>query len=264
MDTQEVSAFDTKTRTWESLEPLERDFQMPNVAGVGNTLYVLGGLANKDAWAYDVAQREWSPRKPLPVTEGRGQAAVGVWGKKILIAGGILPGQSANNLNTGRRVSDVLAYDTVTDSWEKLPELSAPVGYCMGAVLGDTFWVMGGSTDFARTDEVKALDLKTRTWMNKPPLPLTLSSAGVGVIGRYVYLAGGVATMTGTIGPATWGLDPSTDSWLEVANMPTPRFAMGAAVIGDRLYVPTGIANGDTPAVPFKGVGTLEVYIPSF
>ena len=35
-------------------------------------------------------------------------------------------------------------------------------GYAMGAVLGEEFWVMGGSTDFVRTDQVLVYDLDHR------------------------------------------------------------------------------------------------------
>jgi hypothetical protein len=255
-----VTAFDTKQGTWAQLQPLPGSFQLPNVAAVGTTLYVLGGLEQKTTLAYDAAQDQWLPRSPVPVMRGRGQAAMGVWGSKILMAGGVIPGQSANSLNTGVRQREVLAYDTATDSWEALPDLSLIRGYAMGAVIGDRFWVMGGSTDFARTDDVAMLDLKARQWIDQPRLPITLSSAGVAVLDNRIYLVGGVATGTGTIGPATLVLDPDWGVYDQAAIMITPRWGMGAATVGGRIYVPGGIAAD--AMVMFKAVPTMEVFTP--
>jgi N-acetylneuraminic acid mutarotase len=256
-----VTAFDTRTSTWATIDPLPRAMSGANMAGVGGTLYVLGGLGVVDCYAYDVAQRRWSPLPPLPVSRGHGMAAMGVQGTRILMAGGAQPGQSGNNLNTGVRVADALAFDTTTAKWDRLPDLDVARGYAMGAVVGTTFWVIGGSSDFARTDEVLALDLTTRTWSNGPPPPLTLSSAGAAVLGGRIYVMGGVATSSGTIGPLTLVLDPAGPSWDMVAPLNTPRFATGAATIDGRIYFPGGVALIAAPAT-FSPVGTLEVFVP--
>jgi N-acetylneuraminic acid mutarotase len=260
-ESRDVAAFDTRTKKWETLEPLPSSFQMPNVAAVGNRLFVLGAVDVVTTLEYDAAKNSWVPRAPVPVARGRGQSAIGVWGTKILLAGGVIPGKSANLLNTGMRVPEVLAYDTSNDSWEKLPDLELTRGYAMGAVVGDQFWVMGGSTDFARTDDVTTLDLKSRTWMVRPPIPLTLSSAGVAVHGGHIYLIGGVATGTGMIGPTTLVLDPSSGMFKEAARMITPRFAMGAAAVGPRIYVPAGIAAAGDGTM-FQAVSKLEAFVP--
>jgi N-acetylneuraminic acid mutarotase len=257
-----VTAFDTKTQTWALLSPLPGSFQMPNVAAAGGKLYLLGALDVNTTLEYDPAADKWTPRAPVPVERGRGQSAVGVWGNKIIIAGGVIPGRSANGLPTGKRQHEVLAYDTTTDKWETFPDLALTRGYCMGAVIGDRFWVMGGSSDFARTDDVTVLDLKARAWMDQPMLPISLSSAAVTVLNGWVYLLGGVATSTGTIGPATLILDPGAGAFLNAEVMITPRFGMGAAAIDGRIYVPAGIAADPDPKVMFKAVPTLEVFIP--
>jgi N-acetylneuraminic acid mutarotase len=255
-----ASVYDPATDKWEKLPDLPRPFWMPNVAGVGDRLFVLGAQAVTDVVEYDFARRVWVARKAMPVMVGRGAAAVGVSGTKILVAGGVMPGQSANMLNTGVRVPDFLAYDTATDTWETLPELALPVGYAVGAVLGREFWVIGGSTDFVRTDQVNAFHLDTRKWSDKPPLPITLSSAAVGVVKGRLFVVGGIASSTGMITPDTLEASPTTGMWRQAGPMKTPRFATGAAVIGDRLYVPAGAANVGGSAI--AAVNALEVLIP--
>jgi len=257
---REVTAYDTTAGTWQVLAPLPSSFQMPNVAAVNGRLFVLGGLNQRAALEYDAASDKWLPLPDVPVTTGRGQSAVGVWGSKILMAGGVIPGQSANGLNTGVRQHNVFSFDTATSEWATLPDLALTRGYCMGAVIDDRFWVMGGSSDFVRTDDVTVLDLKTNTWMDQPALPITLSSAAVSILGGKVYLIGGVATGTGTIGPATLVLDPKAVRFEEASVMLTPRFGMGAATVGGRIYVPAGIAASAVDM--FRPVPTLEVFIP--
>jgi N-acetylneuraminic acid mutarotase len=259
-----VTAFDTTASTWATVEPLPRPIMGPNVAGVNGKLYVLGGFGETGAYAYDVARRTWTALANVPVTLGHGVAAIGISGTRILLGGGAQPGQSANNLNTGVRVRDVLAYDTASDQWERLPDLALARGYAMGAVVGSTFWVIGGSSDFARTDEVVGLDLTTNQWIDGPPPPLTLSSAGAATLNGRVYVVGGVATGSGAIAPLTLVFDPAQprdQAWSMVASLNTPRFATGAAAIAGRIYFPGGIALVRSPDL-FDSVPTLEVFIP--
>jgi N-acetylneuraminic acid mutarotase len=260
-----VAAYDTKGGTWSTLDPMPVPLPGPNVAGVGGKLYVLGAIGVRDTFVYDLAAHRWSSLSPVPVTRGHGVAAVGVWGTKILLAGGAQPGQSQNNLNTGVRVKDVLAYDTATDQWDRLPDLAPARGYAGGAVLGNTFWVIGGSSPIVRIDNVISLDLAGGDWVEAPTPPFTVSSAGTAVLGGRIYVMGGVVTGMGSIGPITLAFDPraseAADIWRMVSGLHTPRFATGAATIDGRIYFPGGIALLKAPAT-FSPVPTLEVFIP--
>jgi N-acetylneuraminic acid mutarotase len=256
-----VTAFDTRTKTWSTIAPMPAPVAGPNVMGLGDKLYVLGGLDVTKAFAYDTKTKTWSTLAPQPGARGHGVAAMGVYGTNILLGGGAIPGKSANDLNTGMRVRDFLAYDTATDKWQQLPDLALARGYCMGAVVGKQFWIIGGSSDFARTDEVVAFDLVAGTWIDGPPPPVTLSSAASAVLGTRIYVVGGIATTSGMIGPQTLVFDTVARRWDTVQPMITPRFATGAAVIDGRIYVPGGVALITAPA-DYEPVATLEVFTP--
>jgi hypothetical protein len=258
-----VHAFDTATSTWEALPPLPVPTPMANAAAVGDRLFVLGGQETTATFEYDFDGKAWLARAPVPVARGRGAAAVAVHGNKVLLAGGLLRGLSMNMLATGERVRDLLAYDTAADTWETLPEAPIALGYAMGAVVGDQFFVMGGSYA-ARTAEVLVFDARARTWGTGVPLPLTLSSAAAGVIGGKVVVTGGIASTTGMINPNTWAFDPAnpTAGWTELTPITTPRFAMGGAVVGNRFYVPTGMGVGPLGPMDFRPLPALEVFIP--
>lgn len=257
-----VHAYDPGTNSWDVFPPLPKAAVMPNVAGVGDQLYVLGALGFNNTWVFDFDRRVWLARQPLPVPQ-LGSAVVGVRGSTVFLAGGAVRGRSANNLNTGVRQSSLLAYHTATDTWERLPDMPTGVAYASGAVIGDTLWVLGGSTNKARTDQVLAYDMTARRWSTKAPLPVSLSSAPAAAIGNRIYVTGGIATDTGSISAETRMLDPATGVWTLLASLPTPRFATHGAVINGRFYVPAGMkmSSSDPDATPVVS-STLEVFVP--
>jgi N-acetylneuraminic acid mutarotase len=255
-----VHAYDVAGDSWERLADLPMPVPMPNVAAVGERLFVLGGMAVNEAFEYDFEQDAWLEIAPLPVNTAPGGAAVGVQGDTVFLAGGAIPGLSANLLNTGVRVNGFYAYDTVADTWERLVRLPIAVGYSMGAVIDGEFWVIGGSDNTERTARVNAYDIEAGTWSDKPLLPISLSSAAAGVLQGRLYVTGGIASSSGVISSVSYVFDVTNDSWRPVRAIPTPRFGMGAAVLDDELYVGLGI-KGESPS-EFVAVGDLEVFNP--
>jgi serine/threonine-protein kinase PknK len=258
-----VHAFDPAAGTWEELPPLPAAVPMVNAAGVGDRLFVLGGAQSTMTLEYDFSARAWQPRAPVPLPRGRGNSTIGVHGTSVLLAGGVLSGLSPNMLATGERTQDLLAYDSKRDTWDTLPPAPVALGYAMGAVVDDQFFVMGGSY-VARTDEVLIYDLKARTWAPGKPLPTTLSSAAAGVIGGKIVIAGGIASTTGMISPNTLLLDPTRPDagWTTITPITTPRFAVGGAVVGNKMYVPTGVGVGPNGQLDFRALPNLEVFFP--
>ena len=256
-----VSAFDVKQGQWVAVASLPTVYKMPNVAAVGDRLFVVGARENSQTLEYDFAGDTWQPRALMPPARGHGAAAVGVSGTQVLVAGGVIDGMSDNNIPSGRRQVGAYAYDTVRDQWETLPPLPEAVGYNMGGVIGKKFYVMGGSTNQTRTPDTFVFDLDSRVWTRIDPLPRDLSSAGAVVLRGRIVLVAGLATSVGMISPDTQVLDPATDTWSTVAPIPTPRFGLGAAVLDDRLYVAGGVvqAPGD---MTFPPTPVLEVFIP--
>jgi N-acetylneuraminic acid mutarotase len=252
-------AFDTTTGTWQTLPSLPTQFEMATIAAVGDRLFILGALSTTTTLEFD-GQGHWLPRAVMPLAGGRGAAAVGVWGTKIVLAGGVIPGLSNNGLRTGVRQVDVVAYDTATDSWQMLAPMPVAVGYAMGAVLGDRFWVMGGSTNDERTNAVHVLDLAANQWHDVPPTDRTLSNAAVGVVAGRMYVMGGIASVTGMVSPETLIFDDGTSALIALAPMLTPRFAAAAASLGGRIY----IAGGEivVSATDIHPVTTFEVFTP--
>jgi N-acetylneuraminic acid mutarotase len=254
-----VQAFDAKAATWQTLPSLPTQFTMPSVATVGDRLFLLGALRTTTTLEFD-GQGQWLARAPMPLAGGRGAAAVGVWNGKVVIAGGILPGQSNNGLNTGIRQPDAVAYDTASDTWQMLAPLPVAVAYSMAAVVGDKFWVIGGSTNDERTDAVHVLDLPSNTWSDAPVIDRSLSSAAAASIGVRIYMMGGIATSVGMVSPETFLFDRTTSALTPLAPMITPRFAGAAAMLAGRLYVVGGLVQAS--ASDTHAVTAFEAFTP--
>jgi N-acetylneuraminic acid mutarotase len=254
-----VQAYDPATNTWETLAPLPTPVIMPNVASAGDQLYVLGAMDVLATFTYDFAARAWVGKKPLPVARGPGGAVVGVWHTTVLLAGGAVHGQSANDLNTGMRQSGLLAYETTRDEWTSLPDLPVAVGYALGAVTNDQLWVMGGSTDFTRTDDVLVYDIPTQKWFAPGvKLPAKISSGAAAVIRGRIFMPSGLEGVSAQLKEETLVFDPPA-AFASVAAIPTPRFGNAAAVVDGKLYVASGLkASGDS----YDVAPELEVFTP--
>lgn len=97
-----LQLYDIASDTWTTASPAPYKVNHPNVAAVGQTLYLLGGLvegslspgismnwvASKACHAYDVSTDVWSELPPMPNGTERGSAIVGVHGEMIYLAGG--------------------------------------------------------------------------------------------------------------------------------------------------------------------------------
>lgn len=257
---QAVSVYDVASDTWSETAPLPTRYRMPNAIAVGDRLFVLSGFQNPACVEYDFAANAWMARAPLPLANGRAGAALGVYKDKVILAGGVTPGMSDNGLNTGRRQAEVMQYDPAMDTWQRIGETPVEIGYAISGVIGNEFWLVGGSTNVSRIPDSLVLNLDTNTWSSGPPVPKSISSAAGGVLGGYIYVTGGIATSQGTISTDTMVLDPRAKVWSSAAPLPTGRFGMSAAVLGNKLYVPTGITQQGANAMAFAPVGAMEVF----
>ena len=258
-------AFDTATGTWETLPPLPSPMPMANAVGVGDRLFVLGGMETPRSIEYDFDAKAWIPRAPMPVERGRGTASIGVHGTTVLLAGGVLRGLSINNLATGERMRDLLPTTRLATCGRPGRSCRSPSATPHGrGGRRPVLRAWAAATPPERTRSL-VFDVKARAWTTSTPLPLTLSSAAAGVIGGKIVVAGGIASTTGMINPETFLFDPAKPAagWTTLTPITTPRFAMGGAVVDNRLYVPTGMTyRPGTNNIQVQAVTTFEAFVP--
>lgn len=247
----DVEVYDPRRDIWRMAAPLPVAMNHPNAVAVGGRLYVVGGLSGGESWqalrdsfVYDPATDRWAALPPMPAGTERGGAAVGARGSTIYLAGGMrtltpTPGGLQDT------VDQVHAYDVRTGRWHTLPRLPQARDHVGGAVIGDTFYVLGGRDrgQVNVRDTVYALDLRTRRWTERAPMPTARGGLATAVVGTRIYTFGGegnVVDGVNTVFDQTEAYDTRRDRWRRLAPMPVPRHGTAAATVGDTIYIPGG------------------------
>ncbi|KAF1974426.1 galactose oxidase, partial [Bimuria novae-zelandiae CBS 107.79] len=215
LTTNLIEPYGILSNTWRTAAPLPIAVNHPNAAATNGHIYLLGGLVNAqeppiseadwiatgNSYDYDPTADSWTSLPSLPSMPNgteRGSAVVGVRGEMIYVAGGM----TVLNFNGQDAVTSVIAFNTTSVKWQRVPLVAAnlPEGrqHAAGGVVGDTLYVVSGRW-FQRTnvrDEVFELDLRNQTAGWKTSLgrmPTARDGIAGGVVGsRFSLLAASV------------------------------------------------------------------------
>lgn len=271
-----VDVFNIHDNTWSAAAPVPKPVNHANVATVDGRIYVLGSLyftnaqwdAIPDTWMYDPHNDTWTDLTTfgggLPNGTIRGASAVGVWGSKVYLAGGmtyLVP----TDTGTQDAVAMVTSYDTATNTWDttSLPPLPEQRQHVGGTVVNGTFYVLGGRTEGREKvrDTVFALDLTEAgaSWFTLSTMPTARGGLGCAALDNKIYCVGGENPNLGGFGvyKETEVYDTVTDQWEKGEDMDVPRHGLGVVGVEGRIYAPGGgTITGASP------VGVFDVYIP--
>jgi hypothetical protein len=242
---------------WSQLPDAPVPFTHVQLAAVGTTLYLLGGLAGQtytargDSFALDTQDpnAQWRQIAAMPAGQERGSAAVVVAGSRIYLLGGA---------GTNAALKSNLVYDTIADSWSQLmPDLPAPRSHPAGMRRADgTLVVAGGLATLdssSQAGDTWQLAPLGSMWMTGMMMPEPRGGCAYGELQGQLICAGGEA------GPSAYksveSYDPLADMWTELEPMPDSRAGTQGAVVGDRLFVPGGARE-----LVFEPLATLFVY----
>jgi hypothetical protein len=256
-----VDVFDTTISRWAALPDAPVRWTSPNLAAVGGTLYLLGGLdggvARGEAYALGPLDDDWRPIDAMDPGDARGASGVVTAPGRIYLLGGAS--------STGALAS-CLELDITTGAWSHLPDLPAPRAYPAAMRRADgTLIVAGGLESLdasAPRAEVWALPppgAAERTWQLRgamqpaPRVPRGQCAYGV-VLGHLVCAGGEGSPDAATL---VESYEPYTDEWTVGEPMPVARAGTQGAAIGGRLYVP-----GGAELVSRAPADTLYIYAP--
>lgn len=265
--------YSIKANTWSTKAPFPLPLNHLNAAVVDGKIYVLGGLAEEksqgrawravhNSWVYTPSTDTWASLPDVPAGQLRGSAAVGVYDKKIYLAGGLSELELYGTF-TQRSVSVVSIFDTVTQKWLGVPEAAKdlPEGrdHAGTAVVGDKMYVLGGRDNGQENpkDTVFVLDLcdveagwKTR----EGKMPTPRGGLASGVVGKKVYTFGGEGNKAVESGvfDQVEAYDTVKDSWESVGTMKIPRHGTYAVGVRGKVYIPGGgIVQSGGPVADF-------------
>jgi N-acetylneuraminic acid mutarotase len=269
LDDASVEVYNTGTNTWSSVIPLPVQVHHANVAAVDGKIYVLGALTGinprqtvKEIYRYDPSKPDrWESLGEMPSGTERGASAVAVHGSVVYVAGGLRP---IGNATAGNSAVDLVSsYNTESGNWTPLPRLPEARDHVGGALIGDTFYVVGGrvGNQTSVRGTVFMLEKEATSWeTSKSRMPTPRGGISASAVGTKIYTFGGEGNMASTKGVFSEceSYDVVEDEWRKEMAMKVPRHGMGAVALDGAIYVPGGgLTNGFREAV-----STLEIFNP--
>jgi len=260
--TTRVDAFDVADEVWRPLPDAPVAWTDIDLAVIGATLYIAGGLdsgvARGDAYLLDPIDEQWKPFAGLDPADARGAAGVATAPGRIFLIGGV---------SSTAALATCLEYDVVADRWTHLPDLPAPRAHPAVMRRSDgALIVAGGFASFDTSEPRSNVWLlpppgaEDRSWQQRAPMrppgdPDIRSGCAYGVVLGELVCAGGQAG--GAARNAVDSYDPYLDRWTVREPMPVERTGTQGAAFGARLFVPGGAG----PAA-LEPTDTLYIYSP--
>ncbi|KAF1927331.1 galactose oxidase [Didymella exigua CBS 183.55] len=228
------------------------------------TIAVLGGIiptndtsitktslrAVPDAFVYSSCTGTWEKISGFPAGEERGSAAVGIYGWKIILAGGMtdleLSGNRSQNIVAVVSMFDMTSrrWKDVSDISKYLPEARDRAG---AAVVEDKMYVLDGRERGQENVQgtVFVLDLcdfEAGWKVSEVRMPTPRDGVAAGIVGQKVHIFGGEGNTEAESGifHQIEVYDTRKDRWENVGTMRTPRHGTYAMGVGKRVYVPGG------------------------
>lgn len=193
---------------------------------------IIGTLVVPAATAATVPSARWQRAAPVPLA--RTEVAAASLGGALVVAGGYL----ADGSTSGR----VDLFDPRRGAWERLPDLPIPVNH--PAAAGPhraAAYVVGGYTAVREPSRDVYAITRSTVQRVRAPAPEPRAAAGAAILGRRLYVVGGVGA-TG-LATRTLVLDLARRRWT-TAPGPTPREHLAVTTDGRRVYAVGGRLRG--------------------
>lgn len=247
-----VEYLDTAEQKWHVAAPLPQAVNHPNTVAVNGKVYLTGSLAAgvnwtalPNAYAYSSWNDSWAELAPMPEGTARGASAIGVYNDTIYLAGGqlyleIVPPYQQPGLDL------VSSYNIASNTWDtSLPSLPQARQHVSGAVVGSTFYVIGGREFDIKSyhNTTFALDLKNPIeWKEMAEMPTARGSLACAALDTVIYCFGGEgdASNENQIFEQVEAYDTVEDTWFSLMPMDLPRHGTGAVALNGRIWLPGG------------------------
>lgn len=218
------------------------DFKpMPNTASAMNLSPALETL-------------RWTKLPPLPDKHGFAGAFAGVSNGALLVAGGAnFPDKAVWEGGKKHWYDKIFVLEKPDGEWRSGGALPRPMGYGVSITTEKGLLCIGGADAERHYTDVFLLEWSGRRVKQTmlPSLPQPCAYASGAMIGKVVYVAGGIATPTATQAMKTfWSLDLSKSEaqWRELAVWPgSERMLSVAAAQDDAFYLFSGVSLSAAP-----------------
>ena len=133
-----VEVYDIAANTWSMAANYPFANHSLMAAALGNYIYAGGGNASPDqTYRYDPDTNTWDDAAVADLPAGRSAAASGAYNGRWILAGG--------DVNFAISTS-AIAWNPATNTWSDLPNMVQARDYLAGAVAGQSFYAVAGSS----------------------------------------------------------------------------------------------------------------------
>lgn len=199
----------------------------------------------------------WRKHSPVPDVRGVAAPFAGLHGTKLLVGGGAnFPDRPPWEGGAKVWYDRVWSYDQI-HGWREAGRLPRPLGYGVSISAGDGLICIGGSDLERHYPDVFRLTIRDDKLETKPlpGLPRPVANACGALLGRTIYIAGGLESPNSTTTLKTFfalDLDAKEPVWKELETWPgPPRMLAVAAVLDGNLFVVSGtVLSADEEGKP--------------
>ncbi|MEI9893289.1 MAG: hypothetical protein WDN28_05140 [Chthoniobacter sp.] len=180
-------------------------------------------------------QMDWEKLPPIPDREGFAGPFAGVTGGALLVAGGAnIPGDKWADPFVKKWYDSIFILERPDAKWRAGGKLPRPLGYGVSISADDGVICLGGSDSTRHYADAFALHWKNGELKRKalPSLPMACANACGALVGRTIYMAGGIETPLATTAlHSFWALDLDAPEplWHELAPWPGPERMLAVA-----------------------------------
>ena len=186
-------------------------------------------------WGGGEEQAEAAPWTRAPsMSQRRSYIAAAQVGDVIYTAGGMVG-------ETGRPLATFTRFDARIGGWQTLEQLPAPTRAAAAAAVGETLFVIGGTTPEGNTRAVWAWD--GTGWAARAPLPEPRFNHAALTLGGQVYVLGGFERYEEH--DEVFVYDAASDTWPPTTPLPRPTHAFEAVAFRGEIWM-IGGRRGDS------------------
>ena len=263
---------------WEQVSELPTWRIGAAAAAVDGQIYLIGGFDPRENLGggapaisrvdvYDTRTNTWHTVSDMPIPRIAARAAV--FSNEIYVFGGY--NRTAVRGEPWKTVVEM--YDTQTDTWTRLRDMSTLLRNFGTAVVDEKIYIIGGTVLDRRfdhqvpTNRVEVYDPLTDKWEKRADMPTEREQVGTGVVDGKIYVIGGYDRLAaGGFGDAAKQFltqieeyNPKIDRWRKLRNMPVFKFSFATVVVNNEIYTIGGASLDHR----IGRIDTVEVYNPT-
>lgn len=232
---------------WQRLQDMPEVRSEIEAAAIGDKIYVVGGLNNKEeatntVFIFETKDAVWSIGTPMPLSLHHGAAAS--YDEKLYIVGGYFDAWKPSN--------SLLIYNSKTDTWAIGPDMPTARGALTAQFLDGKLYAVGGFSENALSVN-EVYDPKTDVWETKSEMPTSREHLTSAVLDNQLFVIGGRDGQFNLNHNERY--DHQTDSWETIEPLPTARSGLTASVLSGAIFV----FGGESATKTFE---ENEAYIP--